>query len=390
MNIIVVGAGFSGSIIARKIVDELNIPVTIIEKRPHIAGNMYDELDEHNILVQKYGPHVLVSNNWNVIKCLQKYSSMKPYVVKELTVIDGKYVRLPYNYESIQQLVGPEKAMHILSKLRNSYPDKKKIPIRELIQTTDSELNAFAQMLYDKAYRTYCAKQWGLSPDILDYSIMDRVPLYLSYQERYMDKDFQFIPEKGFTKLFEKILDHPKIKIKLNTDFNEKSEMKNKHIYYDGEKVDLLVYTGALDELFNNKYGELPYRSLNIEYEWQDVPRVFPEAIISYPQAIGYTRKTEYRYLSGGNNPKGTTIATEYPCSYKKGTSLTPFYPVITDETKKIYEQYKNELNQYPGVFVCGRLAEFRYYNMDECIEQAYHTYKTISSYLRNNPNIGE
>ena len=383
MYIVVVGSGFSGSIIARHIAEDLNMPVTVIEKRNHIAGNMYDEYDDHGILVQKYGPHVLVSNDWTVMEELQKYSDLKKYVVKELTLIDGQYVRLPYNFESIQELLGPKDASRVINKLRLHYGDRKKVPIRELIENPDKEIRDFSNMLYRKAYKTYCAKQWGLSPETLDSSIMDRVPLNLNYEERYMDKDFQYIPIGGFTEMFNNILNHPNIEIILNTDFNDEKVIKNGHIYYRKKKIDLLIYTGAIDELFDNMYGNLPYRSLDIKYEWFDEPRIYPEAIISCPQAPGYTRITEYRYLSGcRDDAVGTTIATEYPTEYVPGVSISPFYPVITEENKDTYKKYLIESKKYPELFLCGRLAEFKYYNMDECIINALKIFNHIKKII--------
>ena len=380
-KIIIVGSGFSGSIIARKIAEELNKKVYIIEKRKHIAGNMYDEIDNHNILIQKYGPHVLVTDRWKVIEYLSQYSEMIQHTVKEISVIDGKYIRLPFNFESVQQLIGPKLAEGLIAKLRKEFHGRDRVPVLELAEHADPDISSFGHMLFEKSYRTYCAKQWDVPVESLDTSIMNRVPMAMSYDERYMNKDFQYLPRHGFTALFHNLLNHKNINISLNDDaLNHISfDRKKRKVFFDGEEVDLLVYTGAIDELFDMKFGELPYRSLDITYEWFDKERIYPEKIVSFPQAPGYTRKTEYKFMMENySETEGTTIATEYPVPYVKGKSLAPFYPVITEETKARYAKYVEEAARYGNIFLCGRLAEFKYYNMDDCILHAFDIFDDI------------
>lgn len=384
-KIVVVGTGFSGAIIARKIAEELDMPVTVLEKRNHIAGNMYDETDEHGILVQKYGPHVVVTNEWKVISYLMQYSEMFQHTVKELSFIDGKYVRLPFNFESVQQLVGYEKSETIIRKLRTEFSGRERVPIIELVNSPDGDISGFGNLLFEKSFRTYCAKQWDVPTEKLDITIMGRSAIALSYDERYMNKDFQFLPKNGFTALFENMLNHPNISVQLNCDANERLSMnEDKHeVLLDGEHVDLLVYTGAVDELFGVKYGELPYRSLEISYEWFDKQKVYPEKIISYPQADGFTRRTEYKFMMYDcSQAAGSTVATEYPIPYVKGGCNAPFYPVITEDTKKRYAMYLDEAEKYDNIFLCGRLAEFKYYNMDDCILHAFDVFNQIKKYI--------
>lgn len=384
-QIIVVGSGFSGAIIAREIAEKLNKKVTIIEKRPHICGNMYDEYDEHGILIHKYGPHVVVTDKWSVIKYLTRFSEMYKHVVKELSFIDGNYVRLPYNFESVQQLIGGEKAEILIAKLRKEFAGRDRVAVRELADCSDKDISDFGNVLFEKSYRTYCAKQWDVPVEELDKSILNRVPMAMSYDERYMNKDFQYLPTNGYCELFKNMLDHPNISVKLNEDANEHLSLDpaDHTISYDNKRVDLLVYTGAIDELFGTKHGELPYRSLDIKYEWFDKDRVFPEEIISYPQAKGYTRKTEYKFMMHDQSRcQGSTIATEYPIAYSKDMAISPFYPVITDKTKSIYNTYLEEASSYKNLFLCGRLAEFRYYNMDDCILRAFDVAEQIGNFL--------
>lgn len=384
-KIIVVGTGFSGSIIARKIAEELNLPVLLVEKRSHIAGNMYDELDEHNILIQKYGPHIVCTNYWRVIRYLSQYAKMVPYTVKLRSFIDGKFVRLPFNFETVQQLLGGEKSERVLEALRAHYPGRDRVPVRELVEHDNKDISEFGNLLFEKAYKTYCAKQWDVPVETLDKTIMNRVPMAMSYDERYMNKDFQYLPQKGFTDLFENLLQHPNITLRLNEDATEHIvfDKSKRSVLYDSDEVDLLVYTGAVDELFQLQHGELPYRSLEIRYDWYDVERKLPEAITSYPQAAKYTRKTEYKLLmSDAHAASGTVVATEYPTAYIKGEKNAPFYPVITQETKKVYMLYQREAEKYKNIFLCGRLAEFRYYNMDDCILHAFDVFEEIKKFL--------
>ena len=384
-NIVVVGTGFSGSILARKIAEEMNFKVKVVEKRPQIAGNMYDEYDEHGILIQKYGPHVLVTNEWKVIEYLSQYAKLMKHTVKELSYMDGQYVRLPFNFESVQQLVGAQNSQQLLAKMRKAFAGRDRVPVLELVRHEDKGISDYGKLLFEKSFRTYCAKQWDLPPETLDPSIMNRSAMAMGYDERYMNKDFQYLPEDGFTPMFENMLNHPNITLTLNDDATKHITFDDtkKEIFFDEEKVDLLVWTGAIDELFNLKYGELPYRSLDITYEWFDKDKMYPEKIISYPQAKGYTRKTEYKFMMKDYSQiKGTTIATEYPSAYVKGKSIAPFYPVITDETKSNYQKYLKLAQSYGNIFLCGRLAEFRYYNMDDCILHAFDVFEEIKKYM--------
>ena len=359
-RIVIVGTGFSGSIIAREIAEKLDMPVTVVEKRDHIAGNMFDEMDEHGILVQRYGPHVLVTDEWSVIAYLAQFSEMFPHTVKELSEIDGRYVRLPFNFESIQQLLGYEEAETVIRKLRREFPGVERVPVLDLVNHKDIDISSFGNLLFEKSYRTYCAKQWDVPPEKLDKSIMGRSAIALSYDERYMNKDFQFLPRNGFTELFRSMLNHPNISVERGCDALDHIRLNEcGTVFYDGEPVDVLAYTGAVDELFQMKYGELPYRSLDIRYEWFDEEQVYPEKIISYPQAKRYTRKTEYKFMMyDRSRVKGSVVATEYPVPYEKGGKKAPFYPVITAETKDRYEKYRQEAKRDKKNFLFGRPGE--------------------------------
>lgn len=372
LNIIVVGSGFSGSVIARELAERLNQPVKIIEKRPHIAGNMYDEMDQHGIIVQKYGPHTLFTNNYAVVRYLKKFGEEYQYFVKLKSEIDGRYVRLPFNLLTLQQLVGADNSENLIRKLRKCYAGMRRVSILDLCKNEDEEISAYGNLLFDKAYRTYCAKQWGLPPDGIDRSVLDRVMMSMDYDERYIDRDYQYMFKGGFTKLFENILSHPNISLELNCDAVSRITIADNKALFDGMSADILVFTGALDELFGLEYGRLPYRSLDITYEWYDSEKVLPEAITSHPQAVGYTRKTEYRRLMDDDSKAvGSIVATEYPIEYTGEKGQTPYWPVLNSQTRMLYDRYREKAAKLDNLYLCGRLAEFKYYNMDDCIIRA-------------------
>jgi UDP-galactopyranose mutase len=388
-DIIIVGSGFSGSILARKIAEELNEKVLVIEKRKHIGGNMYDELDEHGILVQRYGPHFLNTNKYSIIKYLSQYCELFQHNTKLLSFIDGRYVRLPFNFETVQQLVGAEQSEVLLNKLRSNFSGRDRVPILELVNHEDKDINSYGNLLFDKAYKTYTSKQWGIDVNAIDKYVLERVPMAMNYDERYLNKDFQYLPKNGFSYLFENLLYHKNIEIQLNTDalnyitFDENTS----RIEYDGKEIKCLIFTGAIDELFGLKYGSLPYRSLEFKYEYYNNESILPSEIVSYPQALGYTRRTEYKKIMYDNsNARGSVVATEYPLEYninaKDGN--IPYYPVNTKVSDDLYNRYLVETQKYSNLFLCGRLAEFKYYNMDVCIEHALDYFDNIKKYLQN------
>lgn len=384
-KIVIVGSGFSGSILARKIAEELDRKVLVVEKRGHIGGNMYDEYDEHGILIQRYGPHFLNTNKYFIIRFLSQYARLFPFAVELLSFIDGKYIRLPFNFETVQQLTGPEKAEGLLARLRAAFHGRDRVPILELVNHLDPEISSYGNLLFEKAYRTYTSKMWGIQPEEIDKYVLDRVPMAMGYDRRYLNKDFQYLPAEGFTRLFENLLDHPNITVRLNTDALEHLDLTGGRVIYDGEPAECLIYTGAIDELFDRKYGPLPYRSLDVRYNYAEKDSILPAQIVSYPQAEGYTRSTEYRKLMYDDSSAcGSVVATEYPLAYdpKAEVGNIPYYPVVTEESSALYRRYLDEAAGYKNLFLCGRLAEFKYYNMDVCIEHALAYFENVRDHL--------
>lgn len=392
-KVIVVGSGFSGAVLARMIAEDLDHEVLVVEKRSHIGGNMYDAVDEHGILVQKYGPHFLFTDHYRVIEFLERFAPLFPFDPKLLSYIDGQYVCLPFNLKTVQQMIGPKKAEELIRTLRKYFPIFDRVPISELVSHEDEKIRSFGKLLFEKAYRTYTAKMWGLQPEEIEESVLERVPFAVNYDERYQNKDFQYLPKEGFTKLFERMLAHPKIHVQLKTDalLHLTLDEKVHSIQYDGEDIECLIYTGAVDELFKYRYGALPYRSLDIRYTYFKKDSLLPVEIISYPQAAGYTRKTEYRKIMyDDSGAEGTVVATEYPIDYDSKSEIgnIPYYPVLTQESVEKYQLYKNEASKYNELFLCGRLAEFKYYNMDACIEHALDFFEDIKEYLKGSSGI--
>ena len=384
-RVIVAGAGFSGSILARKIAEELDIEVTVVERRDHIGGNAYDEYDEHGILIQKYGPHFLNTNKYFIIKYLQQYAELFPHNTKLLSYLDGRYIRLPFNFQSVQELLGAERAETVINSLRRNFPGSDRVPILQLVDCPDREVSDFGTLLFEKAFRTYTSKMWGTDINKIDKYVLERVPFAMNYDERYLNKDFQYLPQNGFREIFRNMLDHPNITVQLGTDALSHIRLDGESIFYDGEKVELLVFTGPIDELFDFKFGILPYRSLEIRYEYSENESVLPAEIISFPQAEGKTRSTEYRKIMFDDSGcSGSVVATEYPLWYDKNgkTGNIPYYPVLTEESSEMYAKYVSEANKYGNIVLCGRLAEFKYYNMDICIEHALEKFEEIKERL--------
>lgn len=388
-DIVIVGSGFSGSILARRIAEELNEKVLIVEQRSHIGGNAYDAYDEYGILIQKYGPHYIHTNNYEVIKFIEKFGDWDMHFPKLLSYIDNKYIRLPFNFQSIQELLGTEKSIPVINKIRNEFQGRDRVPILELIDSNDNEISEYANFLFEKAFKTYISKMWGLPHNRVDKYVLSRTPIVIGYDERYLNFDFQYLPKEGFTNVFKNMLNHNNIEIKLNTnaiDFITFDE--NKDIYYDGNKLKLLIFTGAIDELFNYEFGELPYRSLDIKYEYFDKKKVLPSEIVSYPQAKGYIRRTEYTQLmKNTENIDNTVIATEYPIKFDKNSNIR-YYPINTQESENLYQKYFDKSKKYPQLFLIGRLAEFKYINMDICIEHALEIFEKIKLNLNEWSNI--
>mgnify|MGYP002427409431 CR=1 FL=1 len=370
MDCLVIGCGLCGAVIARHLAEQ-GKAVVIWERRSHIAGNMFDYVDKHGFLVQKYGPHTFHTKKKELYDYMCRFEQWQDYKLTCGAVWDGKYTPTPFNFTTIDTFFSLEKAQVLKSKLKEAFDGREFATVVEVLEHPEPDIRAYAEYLFQNDYAPYTAKQWGMSPGEIDPSVLKRVPLRFSYQEGYFDDPYQVMPIHSFTHFFENLLDHPNITIELNVEALDHLRVVNGKLLLDGKEILLpVVYTGALDELFGCIYGSLPYRSLRFEWKYEKKNSFQNAPVVAYPQAEGYTRITEYKKLPIQDRP-GTSYAVEYPLPYREGEKLEPYYPVLTTESQKQFARYKTLSDKIPNLICCGRLADFKYYNMDQALERA-------------------
>lgn len=380
---IVVGCGFAGATIAERLATKLSKKVLIIEQREHIGGNMYDYVDENGIITHKYGPHLFHTNLDNVYEYVTKFGTWFKYEHKVLGKVKNKLVPIPFNLTSIDECFDEEKAEKLKKILIEEFGKDKKIPILELRNHKDKDINELAEFIYENVFLYYTMKQWDQKPDEIDPSVTNRVPVYVSTDDRYFQDKYQIMPVGGYTKIFEQMLENKNIDIKLSTSANDIMTFDNGKVFVKGEEYEgLIIYTGAIDELFNYKYGQLPYRSLKFEFETKNIDYYQPTGTVNYPtKEDKFTRITEYKHMTSENyQSKKTTIMREYPCQYEKNKNMIPYYPINNENTKELYEKYMEEVSKYNNLYMLGRLAQYKYYNMDLIINEALILFNNIYS----------
>ena len=369
MKYIVVGCGVSGVTIAR-ILAEKNCKVEVWDRRNHIAGIMYDYIDEYGCLVHKYGPHIFHTNNEKVWSFVNRFEEWKPFKLICGCIMDGKYTPTAFNFRTIDTFYSEEDAKRLKEKLKNAYPDEESVTVVELLNHNDDDIRGYAEFLFANDYAPYTAKQWGVSPIEIDQSVLKRVPIRLSYEESYFTDTHEAMPMHSYTSMLKNMLQHPNIEVKLETDALDYFEINEDRIKCVGEDDVVVVYTGAVDELFGYRFGELPYRSLRFEWVHENKESLQEAPVVAYPKANGYTRITEYKKLPA-QNISGTTYAVEYPIPYERGQRTEPYYPVLTEESSIKFKQYEDVSKKIKNLVCCGRLGQFKYYNMDQAIESA-------------------
>lgn len=377
MDYLIIGAGICGSVIARELAEQ-GKTVTIWERRDHIGGNMYDYVDEHGFLVQKYGPHTFHTKKKELYDYMCRFASWQDYKLTCGAMWDGKYTPTPFNFTTIDTFFPVEKAAVLKEKLKKAFAGRETATVVEVLSYPDADIRAYAEYLFANDYAPYTAKQWGVSPAEIDPSVLKRVPLRFSYDEGYFDDPYQVMPEHSFTEFFENLLDHPGITVQLGVEALEHLQIQDNRILLDGEPCPVpVVYTGALDELFGRVYGALPYRSLRFAWRYEERDSLQNAPVVAYPQEAGYTRITEYKKLPVQEG-HGTSYALEYPLPYQEGQSVEPYYPVLTQESQQQYDKYRKLADAVPGLICCGRLADFKYYNMDQALERALDLCKSL------------
>lgn len=370
MDNLIIGCGLTGAVIARQLADQ-GERVEIWERRDHIGGNMYDYIDNHGFLVQKYGPHIFHTKKKELFDYICQFEQWQNYKLTCGAVWDGKYTPTPFNFTTIDTFYPREKAERLKQKLTAAFAEGKTATVLEVLRHPDGDIREYAEYLFQNDYAPYTAKQWGISPEAIDLSVLKRVPLQFSYDEGYFDDPYQVMPVHSFTRFFENLLDHPNIRVRLNVEALEHLAVKDDHVYIEGMLFDRkLVYTGALDELFGCIYGRLPYRSLRFEWRYTKKDSLQPVPVVAYPQEAGYTRITEYKKLPVQDKP-GSSYAVEYPLPYREGEKGEPYYPVLTVESQRQFERYRALADRAQNLICCGRLADFKYYNMDQALGRA-------------------
>lgn len=361
---IIVGAGFAGATLAERIATVMGERVLVVEKRDHIGGNAWDEYDGNGILVHKYGPHIFHTNLKHVWEYLSGFTTWRPYYHRVLAMVDGKKVPVPFNLNSLYSLFPPQQAARLEKAIIEEYGFGAKVPILKLRESKKTDLHRLADYVFEKIFYGYTLKQWGLRPEELDSSVTGRIPVYISRDDRYFQDKYQAMPEHGYSCLFRRMLAHPNIKVLLNTDYREiEREVK----------FNRLVYTGPIDAFFDYIYGKLPYRSLRFEFATFNLEWFQEAGTVNYPNEFDFTRITEFKHLTGKMFPQ-TTVVYEYPTAEGE-----PYYPVPADQTRQLYLQYQSEAKKLKHVHFVGRLAEYRYYNMDEAVARALEVFQEIS-----------
>ncbi len=363
---LVVGAGFSGAVIANLIADKLGEEVLVIDKKDHIAGNCYDFRDENGIMIHKYGSHIFHTNNEKVWKYLKQFTDFNTYMHKVIGVLDGIETHIPFNFNTLYDVFPKSFAARLEQKLLDVFEINTKVPILEFQKQDDDDLKFLANYVYEKIFLHYTTKQWGVAPEEVDGAVTARVPVYLSKDNRYFQDKYQGIPLDGYTKVVEKMLDNKNIKIKTGVDFSE----------YRGKSFKRIFYTGSIDEFFDYKFGQLPYRSVNFKFETYDKEYYQSNACVNYPCNYDFTRIHEYKYYLDDKSEK-TVIAKEYSEFFEPGKNER-YYPIPKEENNELYQKYLSEAEKLENVYFLGRLGDYKYYDMDKAILRALEVFEEI------------
>jgi UDP-galactopyranose mutase len=356
---LIVGAGFAGSVLAERLANQEGKKVLIIDKRNHIGGNAFDHYDADGLLVHKYGPHIFHTNSREVFDYLGKFTDWRPYEHRVLASVDGQLVPIPINLNTINTLYG----MQLNSSQVEDFFGERAIKRVPVLTSEDVVVGRVGKELYEKFFKGYTKKQWDLDPSELDASVTARVPTRSNRDDRYFTDTFQAMPAHGYSKMFERMLSHPNIKIMLNTDYRE---------IVENIPFAKMIYTGPVDSFFDYRFGKLPYRSLHFKFETHGKEGFQSAGTINYPNEQAYTRITEFKYLTGQEHHK-TSVVYEYPMA-----EGDPYYPIPTSANAELYKKYQQLAAETKDVFFTGRLATYKYYNMDQVVAQSLALFKKL------------
>lgn len=366
-DFLVVGAGFAGAVLAERLASAAGQRVLVVDRRPHVGGNAFDHYDDAGILVHRYGPHIFHTNSPEVFTYLSRFTEWRPYEHRVLASVAGQLLPIPINLDTVNRLYGLE----LDSEGLRAYFASVAEPVAQVRNSEDVVVSKVGRDLFERFVRGYTKKQWALEPRELDPSVLARIPVRTDRDDRYFTDRFQAMPRHGYTRMFERMLDHPRISVMLQTDFRDAvAAVPHREV----------IYTGPIDAYFDHCYGRLPYRSLEFRHETLDQERFQPTGTVNYPNEQAYTRITEFKHLTGQEHRRTSVV---YEFSRAEGD---PYYPIPRPENAALYKRYEALGEALPDVHFVGRLATYRYYNMDQVVAQALTVYQRLAERIRQRP----
>lgn len=372
---IIIGAGIAGSTVARWLAEEGGHKVLVLEKRSHIGGNCYDRLDGHGILVHEYGPHIFHTNMEDVFSYLSRFTEWNLYGQGRQVVanVDGRLIPVPFNLNTLHMVYEGNQAKELEQKLIAAYGEGSRVPVMKLRENKDPQIQGIAQYVYENIFLKYTMKQWGQKPEEISAQVTGRVPVLISYDNRYFQDKYQGVPLYGFTKMFARMLDHENISVQTGVAAKERLAVRERDILFDQVPFNgNVIYTGELDGLYGCRYGRLPYRSLRFAFTHYDMDDFQDgHSVVNYTVSEDFTRITEFKHLTGQKDADGTTIVKEYPFAYTGAEGEIPYYAIMNPQNEALYNKYKQLADQVPNLYLLGRLAEYKYYNIDAMAKKA-------------------